>query len=199
MKDAESVLIALGNTTLSPTVLLHKLTALNKPDHAPEEIVIEEETKPKEKSSPTDFSVLGAKHLLTQLAKCCHPIPGDDIIGFITKDRGISVHQKKCRNIFDAMERRPEKLIDISWENQLSKSYRVNLDIQGEDGEGLLRDISGLIAQFNLSIFALTSRVNTQNSMALIGLTIEVKNLDLLEDIVKKLRQVKGVVSIKRS
>lgn len=198
LKNAESLLIALGAGDITPAVALHKLTILNKPENINEAIaIVEENTKPN-KSSPTDFSVLGAKHLLTQLAKCCHPIPGDDIIGYITKDRGISVHQKNCRNINDARKRRPEKLIDISWENQKEKNYRVSLEIHCEDRAGLLRDIGGLTAQLNLSIFAMTSRVSAQNAMATISLTIEVKNIALLDDVIKKIRQIKGVVAVIR-
>lgn len=144
------------------------------------------------------FSVLGEKQLLTQLAKCCHPIPGDEIMGYITKGRGISVHQKKCRNIVDAMQHRSEKLIDITWENRIEKKYRVGLEIVCEDRPGLLRDIGGFIAQLNLSIFAMTSRVDAQNAVATIALHINVNNIALLNSIMKKLRQIKGVITVNR-
>lgn len=198
LKNTDALLAALGAGNITPTAIQHKLNLLDKKNVPSEEVIITTPDTKKKDHLPTDFTVQGAKHLLTQLAKCCHPIPGDDIIGYITKGRGISVHQKKCRNMQEAFLVRPEKLIEISWENQLVKNYRVNLEIQGEDRPGLLRDISGLLAQLNLSIFAITSHVNTQNYIANIVLTIEVSNLELLEDILKKIRQISGVIAVAR-
>ena len=198
LKNTEALLAALGAGNITATAILHKLTASDKKIESDEALIVTALDPKKHNAAPTDFSVQGAKHLLTQLAKCCHPIPGDAIIGYITKGRGISVHQKKCRNMQEALLLRPEKLIDISWENQVAKNYRVNLEIQSEDRPGLLRDISGLIAQLNLSIFALSSRVNPQNYIATIALTVEVKNLELLEDILKKIRQIHGVIGVVR-
>ena len=163
-----------------------------------EPAVIPEKPLKKITPSSTDFSVQGATHLLTQLAQCCHPIPGDNIIGYITKGRGITVHQKKCHNIQLAVENKPERLIDISWENQAKKNYRVTLEILGEDRAGLLRDITAVIAKLNLSIISITSRVDASYHFAMIELTIEVKNLALLEEIQKKIRQVRGITRVKR-
>lgn len=198
LKDTDALLVALGSNHITAPVILNKLESLNKKGKTQTTIITEFDERKKTKGASDDFSVEGAKHLLTQLAKCCHPIPGDDIIGYITKGRGISVHQKKCHNIRIAMEMKPEKLITISWENQHEKNYRVSLLIECEDRSGLLRDISGLIAQYNLSIFAMNSHTNDQNSVAVITLTIEIKDLSLLEEVIKKLRQISGVMRIKR-
>lgn len=100
--------------------------------------------------------------------------------------------------MIDIKKMRPEKLIDISWENQKENKYRVHLDIQSEDRSGLLRDISSVIAQLNLSILALKTYVNAQNNTAVIALTIEIKNIASLEEITRKLRQVQGVSTVKR-
>lgn len=161
-------------------------------------VVIPEKPLKKMASSSTDFSVQGATHLLTQLAQCCHPIPGDSIIGYITKGRGITVHQKNCHNVQLTLENKSERLIDISWENQATKNYRVSLEIQGEDRAGFLRDITAVIAQLNLSISSATTRVDTSCNFAVVELTIDVKNLECLEDIQKKIRQVHGVTRVKR-
>lgn len=200
LKSADSLLVSLGSGSIAQNALVQKLTAHNKSDESEKldntNTFIEE--KKEHKPPTTAFSVSGAKCLLTQLAKCCHPIPGDAIIGYITVGRGISVHQQKCKNIQEALLSRPEKLIDISWDEQTEKNYRVSLEIDGEDRPGLLRDISGLIAQLNLSINAMSSHVNTQNYIAIIHITIEVKNLNLLEEILRKIKQVPGVIKVQR-
>ncbi len=161
-------------------------------------IVVPEKPLKKITPSSTDFSVQGATHLLTQLAQCCHPIPGDHIIGYITQGRGITVHQKNCHNIRLSLANKPERIIDITWENQAQKNYRVTLEIQGEDRAGLLRDVTAVIAQLNLSILSITSRIDASYHFAIMELTIEVNNLELLEDIQKKIRQIHGVTRVKR-
>lgn len=201
LKSAESLLVSLGSGSVAQNALVLKLTTHHKSEETEStdntiNTFIEE--KRAHKTTQTHFSVSGAKHLLTQLAKCCHPIPGDDIIGYITVGRGISVHQQKCKNIQQALLSRPEKLIDINWDDQAEKNYRVSLEIHGEDRPGLLRDISGLIAQLNLSIYAMSSHVSNQNYIASIHVTIEVKNLNLLEEILRKIKQVSGVIKVER-
>jgi GTP pyrophosphokinase len=198
LKNSDALLVTLGSNHITAPVILKKLESLNKKDKTIAPIITDPDKIKKTHTKTDDFSVEGAKHLLTQLAKCCHPIPGDDIIGYITKGRGISVHQKECLNIRKAMKIKPEKLMTISWENQREKNYRVSLTIECEDRSGLLRDISGLIAQYNLSIFAMNSHTNNQNSVAIITLTIEIKDLSFLEEVVKKLRQISGVMRVKR-
>jgi len=198
LKSVESLLIALGAGNISQTVLLHKLVPTEDKKIENDKIIASENDDHKQKTSTSNFTVQGAKHLLTQLAKCCHPIPGDEIMGYITQGRGISVHQKKCRNVIEAMQHRPEKLIDIDWDQQAQKKYRVSLTIQCEDRPGLLHDISGLTSQLNLSIVGITSQVSTKNYRAMIELTLEVTTIALLDDVMKKIRLVKGVVLVGR-
>lgn len=152
-------------------------------------------------SSATDFSVQGAKHFLTQLAQCCHPIPGDKIKGYITQGRGISVHQAHCSNVLLAMKNKPERLVDISWETQhkqKQKKYRVQIEAQGEDRPGLLRDISGAITKMDLSILSIHARLSAENNNAILILVITVPDLAKLSDILKKIKQVKGVSKVVR-
>src|SRR3990167_5611306 len=198
----EAMLVGLGAGDLIASAIVNKLKELEKEKkerltdnkNTVELAITDHKTQP----SSTDFTVQGISHLLTQLAQCCHPLPGDDVMGYITKGRGITVHQKKCRNIVIAKKLRPERLMEITWENQQDKKYRVNLEIQSEDRSGLLRDITGLLAQLNLSILAIQSRVSTDNNSAKILLTLEVKNIALLDDIIRKMRQVRGVAQVER-
>lgn len=197
-KTADMLLAALGSGEISPAAITHKLDELNsKPTSVAH--LIDDSSEKKPTLSSTDFSVLGTTHLLTQLARCCHPIPGDSIMGYITQGRGISVHQKNCRNIKIAESTKPERLIEILWENQGKKNYHVNLTIQCNDRAHLLRDVTAVISQLNLSIVSLNTHTSQQNRSAIISLTLEVNNIELLDEIVKKMKQVQGVVSVKRS
>lgn len=196
-KNDQSLFIALGSGNINPQILIRKIKIKHK--LLPLNLHIDKPKKENDHSGA--LSVQGVTHLLTQLARCCHPIPGDHIIGFITKGRGITVHQKSCRNMIEAKNKHPERLIDITWDqqrNQARKNYHVNLEMQCEDRAGLLHDISGVISQLNLSISALSSRVNSMSGTSVIHITIDVHDLSSLETIMKKIRQVTGVVRVVR-
>ena len=196
LQNTDTLLAALGAGDIALPAILQKLKSNTKTS---EEVILAIDRPITNKNNqPTDFSIQGAKNLLTQLAQCCHPIPGDNIIGYITKNRGITVHQESCRNVHTNILENPERLIEITWEGAKERSYLVNLNINAEDRPSLLRDITGLISQLNLSISSINSTVDQKNTMAFISLTINVNNLALLEDITKKIRQIPGVVSVLR-
>lgn len=194
LQKTDTLLAALGAGDIAAAAIIQRLTADKK---TVDDIILSTERAiPAQKN--TSFSVQGAKNLLTQLAQCCHPIPGDDIIGYITKNRGISIHQKKCRNIKSVQVEKPERLIEIDWKGTKEKSYLVHLDIASEDRPGLLRDITGLLSQLNLSIASVQLQTNQKNNMAYIALTIDVANLSLLSEIQQKIKQISGVVTVIR-
>ncbi|MDP1573460.1 MAG: RelA/SpoT family protein [Coxiellaceae bacterium] len=196
LQNTDTLLAALGAGDITLPGILQKLNINTKTS---EEVILTHERSTTNKTSKvTAFSVQGAKNLLTQLAQCCHPIPGDEIIGYITKNRGITVHQKNCRNGHANILNNPERLIKITWEGAKERSYLVNLVITAEDRPGLLRDITVLISQLNLSLSAVRSHRNQKNNIAYIALTIDVNSLSLLEDITKKMRQISGIVSVLR-
>ncbi|OGT46692.1 MAG: hypothetical protein A3E82_01230 [Gammaproteobacteria bacterium RIFCSPHIGHO2_12_FULL_38_11] len=195
LKNTDALFVALGAGEIKLPVILNKLTLIHKPKN---DIIITEKDKLKNKSFGNEFSVQGSKHLLTQIAHCCHPIPGDVIIGYITQGHGITVHQKYCCNIQDMIQKRPERLIDITWENTEKKNYRVTLSIHADDQHGLLHDISGVITQQNLSILAVQSHAHTENNTVTLELTLQVNNLIILDELFKKLKQVRGVIAVVR-
>ncbi|MCX7121175.1 MAG: RelA/SpoT family protein [Gammaproteobacteria bacterium] len=195
LKNVDALLAALGTGDIKLAAILNKLAAIHRPKI--NSIIIEKD-KIKNKTLGNDFSIHGTKHLLTQIAHCCHPIPGDIITGYITQGHGITVHQKYCRNILEMTHKRPERLIDISWENTSKKNYRVNLSIQSDDRHGLLHDISGLITQLDLSILAVQSHIHSENNTVTLELTLQITNLAMLDELLKKIRQVNGVIEVIR-
>src|SRR5690625_1007982 len=157
----------------------------------------------KSKRSRTDLKdgsgvrVEGVDNLLTRMAKCCNPVPGDDIIGYITKGRGVSVHRKDCANI--QSETSKERFLTVEWENEQSKSkqYSLDLEISAFDRNGLLNDILQAVAELNTNI----TRVNGQadrNNMATVEITVLIFNTDHLQRVVDRIKQVKDVYAVKR-
>lgn len=197
LKTTDALYAALGVGAISVHAVMQKLQMIS--NGAPSESEHEKQKRHvSSEKNEGDFLVSGNKHLLTQLAHCCNPIPGDPIIGYITQGYGITVHQQYCRNIQDMQIHRPERLIPISWEQNDKKNYQVNLLIQSEDRMGLLHDVSGLLAQLDLSILSIHSYASRQNNTVSIELTLDVKNAQALEEVLKKIRQIAGVFAVVR-
>lgn len=195
-KSSKDLLAALGAGNISSQTVLQKLKAhyeIKKtdtliPTPAPA-------TKSKHSNS---FIVAGVDDVLTQLARCCNPIPGDEIIGYITQGRGITIHKLLCHNVDIARERKIERLIEAQWPTHSDNRYPVHLQIEAHDRAGLLRDISSIIANENASILSANSRLNRGDSSALIAIIFETQGKGQLQTIIKKIEQLPGLLCIKR-
>jgi guanosine-3',5'-bis(diphosphate) 3'-pyrophosphohydrolase len=179
---------SLGCGNISPTQVALKLTASSE---QPQEMV---ETLPPHRISPSSIKVLGTGDLLTYLANCCHPLPGDKIIGYITQGRGIAVHRKDCVNITNELEK--ERLIGVTW-GDVEQVYPVTIQIDAWDRVGLLRDITVIVAAEGVNINSANLKDNGNNTTS-ISLTLEIKDLDQLTSLTSKIYQVWGVTSVAR-
>ncbi|MGM8214215.1 RelA/SpoT family protein [Bacillaceae bacterium W0354] len=153
-------------------------------------------TKARKVAGP-GVSVKGIDNLLIRLSRCCNPIPGDDIVGFITRGRGVSVHRADCPNITTDEENR---LIDVEWDplREQQKSYSVDLEISGFDRNGLLNEILQLVNETNTHITAVSGK-SDRNKIATINLTILIHNVDHLKRIVDRIKQIRDVFTVQRT
>ncbi|MCK4869667.1 MAG: GTP diphosphokinase [Gammaproteobacteria bacterium] len=187
--------IATGEIKLSAVInLIQRQDRQAKEDTAPPQVV-----QPTTDNKPSDIEIQGIGSLLTTIAKCCSPIPGDDIIGYITQGRGVSIHKKECPNILRAQNIRAEKLVEVNWGTKSAAKYPVNLAIIAYDRAGLIKDISNLIANEKLNLIGLTSNVDRQEHLATIHLTIEIDGLNSLSKITTKISQLANIIEIKRN
>ncbi|QQK75664.1 bifunctional (p)ppGpp synthetase/guanosine-3',5'-bis(diphosphate) 3'-pyrophosphohydrolase [Salicibibacter cibarius] len=147
--------------------------------------------------SNTGIRVKGADNLLIRLSKCCNPVPGDDIRGFITKGRGVSVHRADCPNVADTEENQT-RLIEVEWEPSLEKvkSFNVDIEVTGYDRRGLLNEVLNAIAESKTNINAVNGR--SDKSMAVIDITIAISNLDHLRKVVEKIKRLPDIYSVRR-
>ncbi len=187
-ESADEFFASLGCGNISPTQVALKLTASSE---QPQEIA---ETAPAHRISPSSIRVLGTGDLLTYLANCCHPLPGDKIIGYITQGRGIGVHRKDCINVINEVEK--ERLIEVSWGN-VEQVYPVTVQIDAWDRVGLLRDITVIVAAEGVNIMSANLKDNGNNTTS-ISLTLEVRDLDQLTSLTSKIHEVWGVTSVTR-
>jgi len=149
-------------------------------------------TLPKQPTSAV--KVQGVGDLLTQLAKCCHPVPGDKIIGYVTRSRGVTVHRRDCYNVVNEEEK--DRLVNVEW-GETSELYPVQIQVQAWDRVGLMRDISTLVAEEKINIAAV-NLTNNDNQTISIFFSLEAANLTQLSRILVKIEGVRGVISATR-
>jgi guanosine-3',5'-bis(diphosphate) 3'-pyrophosphohydrolase len=149
---------------------------------------------PSEKPNILGIQVLGVGDLLTRLGACCNPLPGDDIIGFITRSQGITVHRNDCPNIVNLKEK--ERLIGVQW-GQVHEVYPVNIEIDAWNRVGVLRDITAVIAEENINISSV--KIEERGDTSLMSFILDVGDMAQLNRLLSKVRSVRGVISAIRS
>ncbi len=153
----------------------------------------------RKRSGSAGVIVEGADNLMIKLAKCCSPVPGDDIIGYITKGRGISVHRKDCTNIVSLPEEEKPRLIKVEWEDvKEGKSYDVAITITGNDRRGFLSDISKTCENLDVDLTGVNARTSPDGSMTM-NIVISISSVQEMDRILRALRNVEGVSKVYRA
>ncbi|MBW7459743.1 ACT domain-containing protein, partial [Paenibacillus sepulcri] len=143
-------------------------------------------------------TVKGLDNLLVRFARCCNPIPGDDIIGYITRGRGVSVHRADCQNIpLGEGGEEAGRVIEVEWEQSIEANYSVDIEITGHDRRGLLNEVLQAVSESKTNISAVSGR-SDKNKLAMIHMTILIRNLEHLQSVVEKIKRVKDVYSVHR-
>ncbi|CAI3935678.1 MAG: GTP diphosphokinase [Alteromonas macleodii] len=142
--------------------------------------------------------VQGVGHLMSQLANCCKPVPGEAILGYITQGRGVSVHKESCDQLQHLLSQHPERQIEVNWSQELKVGFETGIDIFCHDRTGLLRDITTVLANENVPLLGVNSLSDKNRQTALITISIEVQDLDTVSKVLTRLRQLKGVTDAKR-
>ncbi|MFN2340797.1 MAG: bifunctional (p)ppGpp synthetase/guanosine-3',5'-bis(diphosphate) 3'-pyrophosphohydrolase [Halanaerobium sp.] len=194
-KDVDDLLEELGYSNISPKQVISKFK-----DYDPEADFEKKHSHSQQKSSSVDkgISVKGMDNMLVRMAKCCNPVPGDDIIGYITRGRGVSVHRKDCKNLKNLAESEPERIIDVSWERGRTESYQVDLRIDAVNKSALLNDITHIIKEEKINLLSVMARSSDQNR-AVINLSLELSSTEHMYDIMKKIESISGVLNVSRS
>jgi GTP pyrophosphokinase len=142
--------------------------------------------------------VRGVGNLLSHMAGCCKPLPGDAITGFITKGRGVSIHRADCARLVNLQESAPERVIEVEWGAAPMDNYEVDVAIEAYDRQGLLRDITGLFANARLNVLTINTQTNKKHHTATMRLRVEVPNLGSLSKLLERINRLKNVVSAVR-
>lgn len=155
--------------------------------------------RPQPQQLSTDITINGIGHLLTYIAKCCHPVPGDPIIGYITVGRGVTIHHYHCPNANQTdPKHKAERFVEVSWGKQTHKHYTVHIMLQAYDRAGLVRDISQLLSAEKLPILSLSTTTHTAKNTACIDMAVNIHDINTLGYLLGKLQGIPGVYNVER-
>lgn len=185
---------AVGRSDITTAQITGAVYALE----APKRSRVRRTKKPLAKRHPDDISVRGVGSLLTQLASCCKPVPYDGIIGFITRGKGVTVHRVDCANMLNLPDDERERLIEVSWGEEYTGRYPVDIRVVAFDRPGLLRDVSAIMANEELNVTSVTTNSLAEDQTAIMNLTVEIEGVDQLEGMLSKLQQLPNVLTVER-
>jgi GTP pyrophosphokinase len=186
-KNGDDFFAAIGSGSLNPSQIIARLTVS---EEQPEELV---EVHPSRKVSSASIKVLGIGNLVTNLANCCHPLPGDKILGYITQGRGITVHRRDCPNIINEVEK--ERLIEVDW-GDVEQTYPVAIQVDAGDRIGLVRDISAIIASEGVNITDVN--MADHDDVTSLKFSLEVMGAAQLANLISKIYSIWGVIKVRR-
>ncbi|WED22252.1 GTP diphosphokinase [Vibrio sp. JC009] len=202
----DELYVGVGSGDLRINQIINHINALvNKPtaeeeDQQALEKLQESEAKAPAQSRPHKDAVVveGVDNLMTHLARCCQPIPGDAIAGYITQGRGISVHRADCEQLAELRIHAPERIIDTVWGGGFVGSYILTVRVEALERSGLLKDITTLLANEKLKVSGMKSRTDYKRQISVMDFDIEVQSVEILGRILTRIEQIKDVVSVKR-
>lgn len=193
--------IGSGNARLQQVInFLLQQNEKNKPleDIDPQSLVKQPNQGSKNTHDNNGITVSGVGNLLTHMAKCCHAVPGDNIIGFITQGRGISIHRADCEQLSNALNLQPEREVEVQWGEQDTQKYQASIQIIASDRQGLVRDISTIIANERVSIVGMESNTDSAKQTTSMVLKLELTHNETLTRVITKLLQLDDIVEAKR-
>ncbi|WP_238701220.1 RelA/SpoT family protein [Mariprofundus erugo] len=144
------------------------------------------------------INVCGVGNLLTYMANCCKPVPGDEIIGFITHGKGVSVHRQDCINILNLEHEKQKRLVSVEWADHDHQTFEINLSIQAVDRTGLLKDITSILSDLKVNVLSVHTLSNKDTQMADMQIMLEIEDLEQLQKVSDKIRQLPNVQKVYR-
>jgi guanosine-3',5'-bis(diphosphate) 3'-pyrophosphohydrolase len=203
--NEEDMYAAVGYNGITAAQVAHRLTEkwrkqrnLEEQEKKLAEALKEAKTVSTTKKRDYGVCVQGIDNLLIRLSRCCNPVPGDEIIGFITKGRGVSVHRVDCPNVL--AEDAKERLIPVQWESgtNCQREYTVDIEITGYDRRGLLNEVLQAVNEAKTNISAVSGRTDHRNKIATIHMSIFIHNVSHLQKVVERIKQIPDIYSVRR-
>ena len=205
MSDLDDVYASIGYGGITTGQVTNKLLEQAKKEAKAaaaaerlERLEEEQQSRPENRGNGKGVIVEGDTGMVVRFARCCKPLPGDDIIGYVTRGRGVSIHRRDCPNIEDLLMD-PERVVKAEWANNAKSSYTATIQVVADERTGLLMDVSQVLAGMNISITAMTAKVDKANQNIIqIQLSFDVSSTEQLNNIIKSMRKVRSVKEVYR-
>ena len=185
---------AVGFGSITVNQVIAKLVDIYKSTHKGDTPVVEENVQKTNKVSQDGIIVKDLNNVKVRFAKCCNPVPGDDVVGYITMGRGISVHRSDCTNIRDLSS---NKMVEVYWDSDKSASYNAEIEVRAFDKGNIISDVASKINDHKLKLHSLNARVNKEHDLYL-DLVVEIKNKEELNQIIDKIKKIDNVIDAYR-
>ena len=197
----EDMYAAVGFGANSAVKIIAKMLQEYRKEHQEEDIEqkmeeLRKDKETKQKPSSSGVIVKGIDNCLVRLSKCCNPLPGDEIIGYITKGRGVSVHRKDCVNVKDLLSDE-NRIIDVKWYEKAKENYNVTLEVLANDRKGLLVDILNSVKETDANLMGVSTKT-TKERIAIMDIDLEVENIEELNKVIRHIKKVDSVYEVKR-
>jgi GTP pyrophosphokinase len=195
VQNVEDFYAAIGRGDISSTQIASRGQSLSAPEPVHRDQI---PVKRKRRKVHEDINIQGVGNLLTKLARCCSPAPGDSIIGYITQGRGVTIHRRDCRNILKMDGSNRGRLINVEWGEQIHETYPVDISLETIDRQDLLRDILNVLSNEKININAVHTQSNKLNNTAHMEMSVDVINVAQLSRILNRLGQLNNVLEVRR-
>jgi GTP pyrophosphokinase len=200
LRSAEDMHAALGAGDLRLAHVMNAAQQLSEPEREMDPLeLLQRKPTPAKPGKRGDVQINGVGNLLTQIAGCCQPVPGDPIVGYITLGRGVTIHRQDCQNALQLSSREPERIIQVSWGPVPVQTYPVDILVKAYDRPGLLRDVSQVLLNERINVLAVNTRSNREENTANMLLTIEIPGLDALGRLLGRVSQLPNIIEARRN
>ncbi|HSW70239.1 MAG TPA: bifunctional (p)ppGpp synthetase/guanosine-3',5'-bis(diphosphate) 3'-pyrophosphohydrolase [Gammaproteobacteria bacterium] len=191
-KNDEALFASIGHGNVRIAQIIHALQSDQQPEINKQMVLPLKQTA----ELQGNMEIAGINDLLTRIAKCCKPIPGDQVIGYITQGRGVSIHRQDCNNI--NLTRNANRIIQVSWDSKKLGKYYVDLQIRASGQQELLKEITALLTNAKIDLVNLSSTISRKDNMIYIVMTIQIHDLIQLKQLISQISQLPKVIDIKR-
>ena len=208
LHNVEDIYAAIGSGMINASVIITKLKdSITQDKHLISEQVqknIEEQisksdknVKKPNKGGSDGITVKGENNVMIRFAKCCNPVPGDPIIGYVTKGRGVSVHRNDCSNIKSLIDAKDEKIVEVNWGNEKGINYTAEIEVKSENRFGILSDVMSVITESKIKLNGLNAN-SIKDNVGVINIKVNIDDIEQLNSLIRKLRKIKDIIDVYR-
>ncbi len=198
LREVDELLAAVGSGDITASQVAGAVERWHAAQAAPPSSLNLQKRPQAERDNKSDVQIEGVGNLMHQMARCCQPVPGDSIGGFITRGRGISIHRQDCRQFISLSKRHPERVMDVRWADRSASRYPARIRLDAWDRRELIRDIGTLLATENINVSAMNAQHSDPPEQVTIELTVQVADFEQLASLLSKMQTIPNVTSARR-